>query len=150
MTSFERAIDKIADAFRDTPRPPDEELLHEDCADDMDLVPLYGISHWEDMTDEDVIGTYAAPSFLSPAGFRHFLPAYMTFALRNPDSAEACVSSTIWHLDPSIYDGKLSRFARTKFALLNDSQKGAVREFLRAMRDSSYGDDAARALGEWT
>jgi hypothetical protein len=101
------------------------------------------------MTDEEVAGSYAAPSFLSAAGFRHFLPAYMCHALRNPDSGAAYVSGTIWHLDPSLYAPTIEEFTRSKFELFDDAQRKAVIAFLQAMLGSAYREDARNALQEW-
>jgi hypothetical protein len=39
------------------------------------------VAHWHDLSDEAVEYEYAALFFLAPAGFRHFLPAYMSFGL---------------------------------------------------------------------
>lgn len=146
---IEKALALIEEAFGDVPRPTNEELLHPDSMDTSDLEPLYAIAHWRDMTDEDVVGTYAAPSFLSAAGFRHFLPAYMCHALRNPDSSAAYVSGTIWHLDPSLYAPTIAEYARSKFVLFDDAQRQAVVAFLQAMLGSGYREDARKALQEW-
>ena len=147
MTTAEEALAAIEAAFRDQERPSDADLLHPRCFDDMDLEGLYPISHWTEMTDADVVGCYASLSFLSAAGFRHFLPAYMRFVLRNPESAEAVVSSTIWALDPTIHEGDLADFARSKYELLADAQRRAVVAFLRAM--AQFDPDAGRALRSW-
>jgi len=149
MTASANALGTVERAFRDVPRPPNAELRHPDCFDDSDLAPLYAFASWRDMTDADIIGSYAAPSFLSAAGFRFFLPAYLSYALRNPNSAEACVSTTIWHLDPALYDEKIAAFTRSKFELLDAAQRAAVIAFLIAMRESEYADDAEHALGSW-
>ena len=36
------------------------------------------IGHWRELTDAQVEREYAALSFLSPAGYRHFIPAYLS------------------------------------------------------------------------
>jgi hypothetical protein len=143
------ALAKIESAFATVARPNNDELLHPDSYDDMDLEPLYEIDSWRQMTDEDVIGTYAAPSFLSATGFRYFLPAYMRYSLNNPDSPEAAVSGTIWALDPSLYSERIAAYARSKYELFDDAQRAAIVSFLEAMTESSYGDDARHALREW-
>jgi hypothetical protein len=144
---MDEVIARIERAFAGVARPTNAELLHPQCADDMDLVPLYDIARWEDMTDDDVIGTYAALSFLSPEGFRYFIPAYMSYVLRNPDSGEAVVDSTIWAFLPSLYEGDLPAFVASKFALLDEAQRRAVDTFLDAM--SPFENDADRALEYW-
>ena len=89
-----RTLAQIEEAFADAPRPSNEDLLHERCMDDNDIVRLYPIAHWREMPDELVESEYAALSFLSPDGFRHFIPAYMGFALRHLGSGAAAVGSS--------------------------------------------------------
>jgi hypothetical protein len=86
MESIDHALRQIEEAFAEAPRPPNEDLLHPNCFDDNDVAALYEIRHWREMSDVMVENEYAAPAFLSPAGFRHFLPAYLAWVLRLPDS----------------------------------------------------------------
>lgn len=74
-------LSQIQQAFAEAPRPSDDHLLHPDCRDDNDIKSLYGVNHWRDLPDEAVEYEYAALFFLGSAGFHHFLPAYMSFAL---------------------------------------------------------------------
>jgi hypothetical protein len=150
MSTNADVIAMVETAFADVPRPADDELLHEDCGDGTDLESLYPIASWREMADDVAIGSYAAPSFLSPAGFRHFLPAYLCFALRHPNSGEACVSGIIWSLDPTLVGPEVRAFGRSKFTLLDDAQRATIASFLQAMTDSIYADDARRALRERT
>ena len=150
MVTKEEVLAQVESAFAAVERPHNDELLHPDSFDDMDLVPLYEIESWRDMTDHDLIESYAAPSFLSAAGFRYFFPGYMRFSLTNPDSPEAVVSATIWALDPSLYSERIAAYARSKYELFDEAQRAALVSFLEAMTESSYGDDARRALREWT
>lgn len=143
------ALSRIEEAFADAPRPSDEELLHESCrhgscCDDMDVQRLYGIPHWRDVPEDVVEGEWAALFFLSPAGFRHFLPAYMSWVLRYPDGGAAAVSSTLFALTPAADD--LRTFSLSKFTLLNDSQRSAVLSFLEAMAPH---EDVTDALAHW-
>ena len=142
----EEAIAVVVAAFTGAPRPSNAELLHPDCADDADIVALYGFDDWREVPDDVVEREYAAPSFLSASGFLHFLPAYMRFVLRHPDGGAAVVSSTIWSLQPSLYDEDLAAFARSKFVLLETSHKLAIVAFLEAME--SY-EDTSGALRDW-
>ncbi len=74
-TDLDAAAARVEAAFADAPRPGNAELLHPDCADDMDIEHLYAVSWWRELGDRDVIGGYAALAFLSPAGFRHCAPS---------------------------------------------------------------------------
>jgi hypothetical protein len=147
-----RALAGIDAAFRDAPRPPDEQLLHERCHDDNDIAALYGFAHWREVPDEVVEREYAALSFLSPAGFRHFVPAFLGFTLRRVNSGAAAVNSTIWSLAPSMYTAELGEFTRSKLDALDASQRQAVVAFLEAVM--AIGDDhvlaeARRAMTDW-
>jgi hypothetical protein len=125
MASTEDVIGQIERAFRDTPRPADDELLHPDARDDNEY-------------------EYAALFFLGPAGFRHFLPAYMSFALRHQDSGAAVVGSTVYALTPA--QGDLRDFSASKFALFDHAQSTTVLAFLEAMAGQ---EDVDEALEHW-
>ena len=86
---MEAVVARIETAFADAPRPANADLLHPRCMDDMDVADLYDVAHWTDMSDDDVVHAYAALSGLSPDGFRHFVPAYLRYAVRHEDAAAA-------------------------------------------------------------
>ena len=148
-----RTLAQIERAFEDAPRPSNDGLLHERCMDDNDIVRLYPVAHWRDMPDELVESEYAALSFLSPDGFRHFIPAYMGFTLRRLGSGAAAVDSTIWSLAPVFYDDPgLQDFVVSKLATLTESQRDAVVAFLDAvgeLGDDYVADQANQALSYW-
>jgi hypothetical protein len=155
-----RPVDRIGEtlatiepAFADAPRPSDRELLHERCFDDNDIAALYGVAHWRELDDATVEREYAALSFLSPAGFRHFIPAYLGFALRRLDTGAAAVDSTIWSLSPPRYeDPELQAFTVSKLEALDDRQRAAAVAFLEAVRelgDEHVAAEAELALSWW-
>ena len=98
-------------------------------------------------------GEYAALSFLSPDGFRHFIPAYMGFTLRHLDSGAAAVDSTIWSLAPVFYeDAGIQDFVVSKLSALTDDQRAAAIAFLETVRevgDDYVAEQAEKALGYW-
>jgi hypothetical protein len=148
-----RTLAQIEQAFEDAPRPSNDGLLHERCMDDNDIVRLYPVAHWRDMPDDLVESEYAALSFLSPDGFRHFIPAYMGFTLRRLGSGAAAVDSTIWSLAPVFYDDPgIQDFVVSKLATLTESQRDAVVAFLDAvgaLGDDYVADQANQALSYW-
>ena len=153
MAGIDEALTQIDDAFGAAPRPSDEDLLHEDCRDDNDIAALYAYAHWRDVPGDVLVTEYAALSFLSPAGYRHFIPAYMRHALQHFDSGESVVDSTLWSLALNDWeDERMRAFRRSKWSLLDAPQRAAVVAFLRAA-DALAGhddDDVARALATWT
>ena len=147
MDRLQETLATIEEAFEDAPRPPDDALLHERCFDDNDIVALYGVPHWRELDDGTVEREYAALSFLSPAGFRHFIAAYLGFTLRHLDTGAAAVDSTIWSFAPERYDDpELRAFARSKLELLDERQRAAIVAFREAARD--LGDEYVAAEAE--
>jgi hypothetical protein len=142
-------LEVIERAFAEAPRPKDDELLHPQSMDDHDIEQLYGIPHWRDVPDAVLEHEYAGLFFLGPAAFRHFLPAYMSYALRNPRSVQMVVGSTIFALRPAADD--LREFTLSKYSLFDREQRAAVLAFLEAMATfDDFGDPTLReALAYW-
>lgn len=152
MGIVDDVLTQIDAAFAAAPRPSDDDLLHDDCYDDNDIAALYAYADWRDVPDEVVAYEYAALSFLSPAGYRHFIPAYMSFALRHLDSGENSVDSTISSLGLDEWsDERMRAFTRSKWTGLDGAQRAAVLAFLHAVRslDDERDADVARALPAW-
>jgi hypothetical protein len=143
VTSVDEALALIDAAFSDDPRPGNDALLNEQCSDDMDLAGLYEFPNWKDVPDHVIEREYAALSFLSPNGLRHFLPAYMSFSLRHPDGGAAAVGSTIFTLTPA-NDGV---FRVQRWSTFTREQRWAVAAFLEAI--VPYDKDAGEALDGW-
>ena len=141
---MDAVVAHVEAAFADAPRPTDDALLHPDCFDDGDLQRLKDFQHWSEVPDEVVISEYAALSFLSPQGFRHFIPAYMCWVLRHPDAPEAVVDSCVWAFLPQLHPPPVAASVRSKWALLDVQQRAAITAFLEAMRP--HHEDAAAAL----
>jgi hypothetical protein len=144
-----QVVELIERAFGDAPRPKDSELLHPKSMDPHDIEQLYGIPHWRDVPEMVIEHEYAALFFLGPAGFRHFLPAYMSYALRHPVTDQMVVESTVFALRPATDD--LREFTLSKFTLFDDPQRAAVVAFLEAMATfDAFGDATlAEALAYW-
>jgi hypothetical protein len=150
---LEQALAAIDAAFASAPRPADDALLHADCCDDGDIAALYEFAHWRDVPDDVVANEYAALSFLGPAGYRHFIAAYMSFSLRHLGAGYSAVDSTIWSLTASEWEDETADgFRRSKWSLFDDAQRAAVVSFLDAVREltpDDGDDDAERALQTW-
>jgi hypothetical protein len=136
---IESIIATMEAAFADVPRPDNDALLWDQCFDDNDIAALYDVAHWRDVPDAMVENEYAALSFLSPAGFRHFIAAYMRWVLRHPSGGAAVVGSTLWALTPE--------WSLVKFAEFDAAQRAAVIAFLEAM--TAFDEDAWRGLEYW-
>lgn len=130
-------VAEIESAFSGVRVPGDEEILHPLCRDDGDIVDFYGVDDRRQLTDDIIIGNYAAPSFFSKEAFQYYMPAFMIWSLKHRDTVEYVVESTIRAFDPTSSDAKMYAFQVSKFALFTEPQRAAVVRFLR-----SYSADA--------
>ena len=146
-SSTEALVAHIKTAFDGLQTPADDELLHPDCRDDVDILEFYGGIKWQDMTDEMVVYGYAAPTAFSAKAFQYYLPAYLLWTIRNPDSPEYVGESTLLALDPGTPDESLHDFRKSKFALLTLQQRELIRKILYHFANHAYlGELAETAL----
>lgn len=144
-------IRQIEAAFVDVTYPGDEQMLHPDCFDDMDIAAFYGSTSWPDIPAKTIALEYAALSFVSAAGFQFLIPAYMIWTLRNINADRMTVESTLWSLDIEMSNGRFRDFRLSKCALLTAEQRAAIKAFLTVLLDHRYlAGDAKTALdGYW-
>jgi hypothetical protein len=145
-TEAPAAIEAIQASFAETPRPSDEEIGHDLARDDVDVIALFPFSHWSEIDHETLEREWAAIYSMSPAGFRHFIPAYMTFSLTHAGRGTAAEESTITALTPG--QGWIHEYRSSQHAALSDPEAEAVVAFLEAI--SSRTDVPTRdALSFW-
>jgi hypothetical protein len=137
LSAIDDILVQIDAAFSDLPRPANDDLLHPNCFDDNDIAAMYEVSSWRDLSDAMVENEYAGLAFLSPEGFRFFIPAYLIFSLRQPTSGKAAVQSTLMALSPD-YD---CAFTPSKFIHFDVVQRSAIIAFLEAMGEYDDVDD---------
>ena len=94
----------------------------------------------EDKTLEQFIVTF---SFTDWKGFRFYLPAYMIWTIRHPDSHCIIGEFTIYALDP---DKISDLYRKTVDNILNRRQIEVVAHFLQYCIEVSEGDDVDAAM----
>lgn len=129
QVDVQELMDRIAAVFADVPRPDNDRLLHPACFDDGDLQALYRYRHWSAVPGEVIEREYAALFFLSPSGFRHFLPAYLCFCLTHAQSGAAALEATLM----SLSNDTDSHFTPSRFGELADAERQVVVAFLEEM-----------------
>ena len=134
MRTAEEIIVLIREAFSGVERPKKEDLLHcpvdelwvESFLDDIE-------TDWVDIDPKKIEYECSALTAFSPAAWRYYLPAYMTWNLRNYATSD---SNTVDHViyglelddDPKIRDSK-----KPRFEALSRKQAEAVLAFLDFM-----------------
>ena len=142
-----KTIVEIEAAFSDLSPPGDARLLHPQCMDDGDIVDFYGAPDRRQLTDDTIIGNYAAPSFFSMEAFQYYMPAFMIWSLNHHDTIEYAPESTIRAFDTTDEDPGLNEFKISKFALFTEKQRAAIIRFLQAFSaDPDLGQIARDAL----
>jgi hypothetical protein len=92
--------------------------------------------HWWEVPDADLEESYSALSFYDEKGFRYYLPAYMTWALRVLDQPNANTTS----LDSLLFDlTPCYGLFEERIKLLSPEQCKAVCRFLQYL--VRYGHD---------
>jgi hypothetical protein len=91
---------------------------------------------WEEVPDKDIHFGYSYFSFLDDIGFAYYIPAYMTWYLRNVDSEDPEVVNSntfeflIYSLGPSM-NGVMSDYTISQFILCTREQRRAIAHFLQ-------------------
>jgi hypothetical protein len=140
-------IEEIKLEFDGLEVPGDDELLHRDCLDDVDILEFYGGIAWRDMSHENIVYNYAAPTAFSPKAFQYYLPAFLIWTLNNADSQEIAGESILLALDPGTDKEHLHEFRKSKFSQLTSKQIGVIKKFLWHLElHPMLGEFAERAL----
>lgn len=88
---------------------------------------------WQDVPPNDIENHGSILSFVDSKGFRYYLPAFMTWTLRNFRRSNCMsIDSTIYALDLSTDTG-IRKWQLERFSLLNQAQAKAIYEFLTHM-----------------
>ena len=98
-------------------------------------------TRWQDVRDEWIEQFPSVPFFLDALGFRYYLPAYMIWALRNPDSESAAGDAVV---DNLLLENRLPEL----LPLLTDRQKQVTCGWLRNVEQGYYDPErrTARAI----
>lgn len=115
-----------------------------DCAD---ILHAFGGRHWSDIPSQVLTKNTMAYHYLTPEGYRFYLPAYLRAALKRENEMAGLRGDLITSLaprrlkkgDPRI-DPQSEKLFRERISLLTEPQKEVVREFLQWIRDAF--DDA--------
>ena len=94
---------------------------------------------WQNVPDAVIEAHPEALSFLDPAGFRYYLPAYMRWSLLHFKTSDSLSSDyTIYALAPSGNKG-VTDWNRERWGWLSQEQANVILEFLRFMAEHGKG-----------
>jgi hypothetical protein len=131
----EEVVAIIREAFSGVERPKKEDLLHfPDKSDDMWIESFLDDTEtdWVDIDPKKIEYECEALTAFSPAAWRYYLPAYMTWHLRNyATSGSLTVDNVIYALDFVRHPNTI------RFVALSKEQGKAVLAFLEFMSEVS-------------
>jgi hypothetical protein len=140
---------EIWSAFSDAPRPAQDDIIQHACEECFFLRDAFAPYTASALPFNTIEGHFADLSLLSPAAFRHYLPAYLCRALDRPDSD--VFQFTLYHLSPE----KLTdQYWIVRLASFSQPEKVAIRAFLEHIKQTDtynfYREEIDAALIVWS
>jgi hypothetical protein len=130
MSLEEQLLSELRVAFGAVERRPDAELFAE-RKDYLWSEGLHGGSGpWWEVSAAAIAHEPHALDELTITGYRFFLPAYLSWVIKNIDSDYFTADSTIYSLDATICGDPVSTARRTRYDSLGSAQREAVVKFL--------------------
>jgi hypothetical protein len=129
---------KVSAAFDGVPRPPAGGVVRCDCWECAGVAKSFAGRGWREVGAEVLEENYHTLPLLSPAAFRHFLPAYLLYSLEHFELSGVC-EYTLYALTPGKETGESAAFYAERFAPLSPEQMEVVYGFLDlARRDEAF------------
>jgi hypothetical protein len=130
MTLPEQLLSDLKAAFGQVERLPDA-MLFAERSDYLWSEGLHGgAGQWWEVPPQAIAHEPYALNELTDAGFRFFLPAYLTWIVQNLPSDYRTVDTTIYALDASHGGDQLMSERRARFDSLTSAQRAVVLKFL--------------------
>ena len=135
----ERMVDQIRRAFADVPQPEPALLVNNHCCECRDVSTALGGRPWQEISLEDLRRAQEM-SLLSPAAWRYYLPAMLTWAIREPLVMDVMVDNLVYQLEPPRDGhGVPEWFAERSVGFTRD-QRAAIVTFLEWYRRVTEAD----------
>ncbi|MBW4497541.1 MAG: hypothetical protein KME26_31645 [Oscillatoria princeps RMCB-10] len=135
QVSAELVKQKIKEAFYGVEFPGDEHLLNPKSFDDSEIEDFKGKGWklWENIPGEIIKYNYCSLPFFSPEAFLFVLPAYMIYALDNPQSNVS--DFTVYSLTDTSDKSEIREIFASRVSLFTEIQKEAIALFLEYEAD---------------
>ena len=155
---MEKVIDQITVAFNGVHFPGSQKLLHfPDTGNDLWIESFLDckFSCWQEVPAELIEYECSALTAFSPKAFIFFIPAYMTWVLKNYEKSDSStVDHTLYGLDLTSRDKNSKSIMLERFEPLSLMQKKSVFSFLNLLKDKKLDNSvdieaAKRALDSY-
>jgi hypothetical protein len=121
----------VLDAFRSTEMPPSAVLMNEHCRECVDTSRLFwdspgSFATWEVAARRE--GTCIEAALLTPEAWRYYLPALMTWCVRDTEKVDVLVDNLVHELTPRV--GASSEWFAPRAVGFSTDQRRAICSFL--------------------
>ena len=130
MRDAPEIVQQIAAAFGEVQQPAPDTLVNNHCCECAETSAAYAGKPWTDVTLEDVLRGRET-SLLTATAWRYYLPAFMIWAIRAPESMDVLLDNLVYQLDGA---GVPDWFAERAVGF-TDQQRQAICAYLAWYRD---------------
>lgn len=125
---------------------PPEELIEHLCDECLSLRKAFIGKTWSDISENTIVENYDKLPLFTPEAFAFYVPAFMTFVLREATKDDSVLEFLIYSLSPS--GDNSESFLNLRKEKLNSAQRKAICNFLHFVRieDDSFESDIAGGL----
>lgn len=152
-------LERVAAAFANHPKPPDEALLNRHCCECLETSEAFAGTAWQDVTLEQLLAGRET-ALLTVEAWRYYLPAAITWSVRDPKAVDVIADNLVHQLTPPGEDGALAEWFEPRARGFTLDQRAAIADFLEwfAERDEAWCNEAdatapqgaRRALAHWS
>ena len=156
-SDVEPLVARIAAAFADVPRPDPAALHNDHCCECAETSEAYGALPWPEIRLEHLLAGRET-SLLTVAAWRYYLPAMMTWCLRQPVEADVLVDYVAWQLTPPAGERGVPDWFAPRAVGFTSAQRAAIVAYLEWYRaheaalwaPSASPNDVGGAIAWWS
>jgi len=147
MTDPQAILAEVAAAFPSAPVPARDALLNHHCCECIEVSEAFGCKPWPAITLDD-LRAGAETALLTPAAWRYYLPAVITWCVRAPDAVDVIQDNLVYQLEPPepTDQESLHEWFRQRAVGFSEEQRQVIRSYLEWYGERQEADCLALAL----
>jgi len=96
-----KLLKELESAFGSLPVLPDDRIVIDNSGTHLECAQIRSQlrgRHWRDLSRDELAYQADMLAFLTPEGYRHFLPAFVRLAILDPDKADLATDTILWNI----------------------------------------------------
>jgi hypothetical protein len=134
MRDTNEIVHLIRRAFADVPRPTPEALVNRHCCECLETSEAYGGKPWTEISLDDILAGRET-SLLTAAAWRYYLPAVMTWCIREPEIVDVIRDNLVYQLEPPANGQGVPEWFNERAVDFSDHQRAAIVAYLDWYRE---------------